>query len=193
MLKIAFDLDDVIIKTNLLFKKYLSEYTNQKINTPDKYKYEVSGYQDNVIKSYIHKILEQHCHEIEPHTDVFKNLKLVYNKTREPITFITARRRDILEDKTNSYISKKIDVPFEIIWKKSYQKASYLKENKFDIFVEDRLYTANEVAKTISVSFLVNQKWNIGKSTKWNVIRIDHVNEAIKRFLNFGNNIWNLN
>ena len=89
-----------------------------------------------------------------------------------PITFITARNAKY-NFNTRNWLLNNVPFSFALANKSSGEKTSFLVKNHFDIFVEDRLRTANQASETGIRTYLVNRPWNENRPTHCKVIRID--------------------
>ena len=88
------------------------------------------------------------------------------------ITFITARKEEYV-DITLKWLQTHFKISFSLIHKPSSEKVPFLIQENFDVFVEDRLKTANTSAMSGLRTYLVNRVWNLHRYTDKNVVRVN--------------------
>jgi len=122
----------------------------------------------------------KHVDEIQPYPGAIEFLLDYYqfNNSR-PLTFLTARKGPKTEDATHKWLKKYLQfIPYHVIFEED--KVSFLEQNpRYTELVEDRLKTAN-AASDIANTFLVNRPWNVGRSTRDSVMRIDTLQDIWK-------------
>ena len=183
-MKIAFDIDGVIANSESAIRSEFLDRTGHDITHLWKtFNFEVPGYNWVEVYDMIQDSILYRSDEITPHDDAISALYSIYEhyNKKYPITFITARP-EFLQPVTKDWMKKYMgNIWHDIIY--TSDKCKYLKEHNFEIFVEDRLKTANGLSKDMSAIFLVNRPWNEGRDHAWNVIRVNSVNEAVERFI----------
>jgi len=184
----AFDLDGVICDTHNVFRlEFLKKY-GWDINTPPKrsgkitYKIHIPNVKDKDIGQIIYETIVSKWKDTLPYNDAQEALNLFYSYYRRPVTIVTARSDSLngVIDATNMWLKANFPtIEFEVFYKNHKNKAIFLKESKFDTFVEDRLQNANEVSECVRRVFLINRLWNVGRETKPKVIRVSSLKQAV--------------
>ena len=176
-MKLAFDIDGTL--ANVIPALQQRIYRDWGIVLPEPTRHDFfeqicePGYFEPFL-DYFFSILENHYLGIEPYPDS----DIIYQY--QPVTFITARKHDLLPS-TEGWIRYWFpNLDFIIYQSRSRYKIDLLEQLGFDGIVEDRLQTANQVAEKGLVCYLVNRNWNIGRWTHHNVIRINSLIEIKK-------------
>jgi len=170
MKKVAVDVDGVICNTPAMIDK---EFQERGIKVKlDGYHPVIEGLRDSgeLMGEIASHIFTYHNDELEPYDGIREELRNI-NRFVGDVTFVTARRPQF-NYQTVSWLNRYVDIPYTLINRTSVEKVPYLLENGFHYFIEDRLQTANEAAKAGIVTFLINRKWNMGRETHPDVIRI---------------------
>jgi len=71
-----------------------------------------------------------------------------------------------------------LGVKLECLHCKPHEKADLCIEKDINVFIEDRLDTADSIARKGLHSFLINRPWNVKEKILPNVIRISSLNEC---------------
>jgi len=181
---IAFDIDGVISNTEPIFDREIFKKTGHDISgTYNTFYIEVPGVDPKDVTNMITTSILECSEDIKPWPDALVGLKQIYAKTKVMPLFLTARPK-ILEDVTRWWLDKHIKCPYVLMFRRGADKGPYLKSKGYNVFVEDRLRTANQLSKHISSIFLVNRPWNKDRDTEWNVIRVDGMIEVADKYLN---------
>jgi len=173
---IALDLDGVIANTPELIGEgifnsgYLSlhyRYEPYIYNCPD-----VIG----LVNEVVDDIFFNNMDKILPYVDI-SFMEELYNKYH--IVVLTARR-PVFYKNTRYWLNQHFpNTDIQLVHRRSGNKTAYLKENNIQLFVEDRLRTANESASYGIKTFLVNKQWNEGRHTHQNIQRIKNLPEIL--------------
>jgi len=190
--KIAFDLDGVISDTYSVYRLEFIKLYNIDIAKHPKYKittYKIflPNVSDKDISYTIFKVITQYWEEIHPYPDAVEALNLFYNYYKKPIEIVTARkysRQEEVCDATYAWLNKNFpNIKFNVCFAGHDEKTKFLKENKFNIFVEDRLRNANRISNQIDKVYLINRMWNLGRRENDNVERVKSLKEAIGKIV----------
>lgn len=183
-MKIAFDIDGVVAKSETAICDELLERTGHDLrNLWTSFDFSVPGYTWPETYDIIQDGILKRTDEIEPHEGAVNAIHTLYEyyEKKRPITFVTARP-EMLEQVTHEWIKEHIgDIWYEVVF--TEDKGKYLKDNKFNIIIEDRLKTANDLSKDLTVIYLINRPWNEGREHAWNIIRVDSVGEAVIKYI----------
>lgn len=171
-MKVAIDLDGVIadifpvIRDIIIQKGKSFEHTGYHPEI-----HGVSNSRDFVAPIIDHVLSNQML--IKPYNDIMYIHSI--DRYLGPITFVTARRKDF-NDETLKWIDRHFpNLSYSFINKRSKDKPEFLKKEGFDLFVEDRLRTANKSADLGINIFLINRYWNLGRYTHEKVIRVGNL------------------
>jgi len=193
MLKVAFDMDGVIADFRYVFKLEVLKKYGHDIDRPTRrggkitHRLAVPDVDDKSINNMIYNVIANLSKEIYPYNDVKEALTLFYSYYDRPVTIVTARDKDKegVKDATELWLKTHFpEIEFEVVYARHKDKAIYLKENKYDSFVEDRLKNANAIADVVRRVFLVDRIWNLGRDTKPSVIRVNSLRQAVLAILN---------
>ena len=171
---IALDLDGVIANTGDIIEKeirergYVAHYEtyNPVILGEDK------DSTSKIVNDVVIDIFRNKMDQVLPYggehmNNVFKELDIVAN-----ITIVTARDREF-DEKTKQWWKKHFpETEVDFVYLSSTEKSQYIKDEGFLCFVEDRLRTANEAARLGINTYLINRRWNMGRRTHENIVRI---------------------
>lgn len=170
-MRISIDIDGVVADSaTLMRKKALESGVDLVFN---KYNPDVIGVDDSekFIGDIIIDIFTNHMMEVQPYKEAIYTLPTI-RKYLGDITFITARYRKF-NDATIMWLQHHFHIPWSFINKPSAEKAQFVFNSGFDVFIEDRLRTANQAAELGVRTYLINRPWNVGRFTHENVIRIN--------------------
>lgn len=191
-MKIAYDLDGVVIDTYELIRQcLLDEYgINFKKEEHKQYRFEIPGVSDLEAHRVIADYLQIHWPKAKPIPGSLWAIKQIHRITKEKPIFITARALDTFST-TNQWLTKHlgIGVPFTIHMTTFDPKHKIVESIGVDWFVEDRYKEANECAPFVKKMFLYNSPWNENRALLYNNIqRINNLNDIekeLKRELQF--------
>lgn len=188
MYKVGFDLDGVIANFHYTFKLEMIKKYGYDIEKPIKrgqkitHNIKVPNVSEKQITDDIYSTLVNLSKFIEPYSDVKEALQLFYSYYNKPIKIVTARDvyRSGVKEVTEEWLKNTFpEIEFDIVFKRHKEKALYLKENKYDTFVEDRLRNANNIAQVVRRVFLIDRLWNVDRETKLKVIRVGSLRQAV--------------
>jgi uncharacterized HAD superfamily protein len=169
---IAFDIDGVLADTysiiiDEIFKACGYDATKRENST---WRIEIPpGYPSFDLEKAIRQALYR-VDEINPYKCAKIIIPEIYKILKEPIIFITARKEDV-KKATCDWIEKHFStIDYKVIF--TSKKLEPLFENNIDIFVEDRLKTANFLSRFMKKMYLVNRNYNMGRFTDPRIIRI---------------------
>ena len=169
--KVALDMDGVIANTGDIIEKEL--YTRGYKAHYETYKPVIFGLDDseNLLNEIVDDIFYNKMDQILPYDEHLHNIMKEIDINTD-ISIVTARRAEF-NDVTRQWCKKYFpDVKVDIVHLRSSEKSQYIKNNGFLCFVEDRLRTANEAAALGINTFLINRRWNVGRRTHKNVVRV---------------------
>lgn len=136
---------------------------------------------EKFVQDLVHIVLTYDIFRIKPYAKALKMLPLI-RKDIGPITFITARKQEYIDD-TNAWLSGYFKFPFKLIQKSSDEKPEFVKSNGFFAFIEDRLSTANKAAELGVLTYLHARQWNRGRPLHGGVKRRGNFNSIYKDLL----------
>ena len=172
-MKTAMDIDGVICDVIPLMVKAIEErgFTV----TFDRYNPYIEGI-DNIEKFMYEIVREIYSKQMKQIPAYKGSRKAVLAITRDlgPITFITARQERWNEG-TIKWLWDQFGIPFDLVNKSSSDKAQFILDEGFDVFIEDRLRTANAASELGIKTYLLNRPWNKGRPTHKNMIRVDSI------------------
>ena len=187
---IAFDLDGVLADTISLTRIELLKIYGMDINKYPKrgnrtYRISLPDVPEKDISTIIYKCITEYWDSIQPYPDAQEAIKVFYAYYETPIQIVTARKyKDKIKvlDSTLKWLKKVFpDVEFNVAFKGHKEKVDFLVENKYNIFIEDRLRNANIISEKLDTVYLINRSWNIGRLERENVIRVNSVKEAVNK------------
>ena len=178
-MKAAIDLDGVVCDTMALMINNIESKGFSVVF--DRYNPYIEGVSDvsKFIIEVVTEIYPKQLQLIKPYDKVIEALFNIH-KNLGSITFLTARKEKFNES-TLEWLNTYCKIPFELVNKRSAEKCQFILDNIFDVFVEDRLRTANASAELGIKTYLINRNWNIGRFTHKNVIRVDSLMEFYLR------------
>ena len=175
-LKIAFDLDEVLVHLMPSVYRHLDEMYGAVRVKHDQFRIETDPPLSNtkVWKAIRAAIKDWENIEIEPRAD--EVMKTFYEVTERPIRVITARPLDCVEH-THRLVRHFCKVPHEIIFAGSESKMTHLLDT--DAMVEDRRKTALYLAEHGKTVFLVDKPHNQIENPPKGIIRIPHISKML--------------
>ena len=170
-MKIAVDLDGVVSNTIPLMIKAI-EKRGYSV-TFDRYNPSIEGIDD--VKKFMFEIVcvvySKQMKEIPAYKGSRKAV-LAITRYLGQITFVTARIERFNEG-TIKWLWDQFGIPFDFVNKRSADKPQFVLDEGFDVFIEDRLRTANQAGELGIKTYLITRSWNVGRLTHKNVIRVD--------------------
>jgi len=169
-LKIALDLDGVVANLHDRLVTFFNE-KGMHLND-DRYDLSIRGVKESgdLIQAAIHHIFDQDMSSVQPYEDALFFIKEL--DRLGPITFPTARN-PAYNYNTIDWLNKYFDISFSFTNKSSVDKPKFIKDEGFDVFVEDRLRTANHAAALGVPVCLVTRPWNLYRPTHPAVRRVE--------------------
>ena len=169
-MKVATDLDGVISNTIPLMIKAIERRGYTVIF--DRYNPYIEGVEDIEALMYevVGEIYSTQMDQIQPYKDATIAIPTIA-KCIGPITFVTARKEQ-WHDATLKWLQSHFKIPFDLVHKRSFHKSQFILDEGFDVFIEDRLRTANQAAELGINTYLINRSWNIGRPVHANVTRV---------------------
>lgn len=158
----AFDFDGVIANTGKTMSKILTQRFGTWIREEDLYVHHIE-HQFQITKEEAKDIIDELCSynktmntfPVEGCEEVLYKLHI---RTGEKITIVTARTDlDVVKKWLNYYIDDSI---FEIFTQDHGTKGEFLKEKGVDLFVEDHLMNAIDVANNGVIPVIFLRPWN---------------------------------
>ncbi len=172
-MRVSMDIDGVVASTIPLMVKKIKErglsVTFNRYNPPIK----GIGNIEEFMYEITCEILSKQMKQIPAYKGSRKAV-LAITRDLGPITFVTARQESFNES-TIKWLWDQFSIPFDLVNKSSSDKASYILEEGFDVFIEDRLRTANEAGELGIYTYLINRSWNKGRPTHKSVIRVNSI------------------
>ena len=138
-MRIGVDIDDTIVETTDFIKYYLGLYYPSYSCYRDLPKSDFDDFIDKMLNNlYKYEIIKKHV----PY--VFRELK----KLGHTIIFITARGDlgNFYDEYTRKYLAY-YDIPYDDIIYKAVDKGAIAKENKIDLFIDDKVDMCDLAAK----------------------------------------------
>ena len=177
-MKIGFDVDGVLADLmTVMCRKLREDYTlsisPNHMRTYDHVYHALPELSKKQINDYIFGLI--YTEEVPTYPYVREVLLKMF-KWNDRLELVTARP-DFLAEATQKWVKKHIGLDANIAHIRSKDKAAHLKANTFDVFIEDRFRTANQIAEAGITSVLVNRPWNLGRKTHPQVIRINELIE----------------
>jgi len=174
-MKLAIDIDGVICATVPLMVKAIEKRGFTVVF--DRYNPYIDGIQDT--EEFMYEVVEEvysvQMDQIQPYEDTVKSIHLI-SRDLGFITFVTARREKF-NDATLKWLHDHFDVSFDFINKPSSEKPSFILQEEFDVFIEDRLRTVNIAAELGIKTYLINRQWNTGRTTHKDIVRVNSLAE----------------
>jgi len=180
---IVFDIDGVIADFHTAFRNKILNLTGYDVDdAPSKFEIDVPGWTKDDIWKCILSTIKGGINAIQPYPNTVFHLWHLYDKTREPLQFLTARH-DSCHAATRSWLQHYVIMPFELVMSNgSKNKQDLLAPMAATHFVDDRFRTVNEVCSDVK-TYLFNRTWNEGRDADPRVIRINSIEKPIKDYL----------
>jgi uncharacterized HAD superfamily protein len=186
---IAVDIDGVIADSEPHLVRGLEKFTGQRFepSSPRTYDFR-DGFDGLKLKD---------CLLIIEHTLLrYSNQIPVYNYDRTylalakiqhkygGIHFITARDGILFHDTYRWLIKKFGSMKFKLhtVGHES-DKELWMFKHDLNVIIEDRLKIVNDLQNPKNKAYLINRPWNLGRSIKGNVIRVDDLLDAVTHHL----------
>ena len=179
---IAFDFDDVVGDTDSVMMEGIFKRTGHRVPHRNDYYFDLP---ENMTREegdkLTYKVLYEDTHLIKPLNNSIFWLSEFYKLTQKPIHILTARP-NFLKYPTEKWMREHVNYkfPYFITLCGNVPKIEFLRKDKY--FVDDKISTANDVAKTLDKSFLINKPWNENKEILPNVIRVNDLGEVLKHY-----------
>ena len=160
-MRIAMDLDGVVCNT---IPHMIKAIENKGYSVVfNKYNPYIEGVDDVEALMYdiVSEIYSTKMDQLRPYDDAVSAIPLI-SRDLGTITFVTARK-DEWNITTLKWLQTYFDIPFDLVHKRSFNKSKFILDEGFDVFIEDRLRTANQAAELGINTYLINRPWNIGR------------------------------
>lgn len=173
----AFDFDGVIAETGITLSMIASKKFKTKITQDDLYLHGLE-HQFCIPKDEAEEMIALLCSfEWTMATPVCKNarevLRKLYKQTGYPITIVTARENISVVE---YYIKVNVEVPVNVYFQPHGKKSETLKKLEVDLFVEDYLQNAIEIANAGIIPVIYLRPWNRYCFTERSMLnRISHM------------------
>jgi hypothetical protein len=168
-MRIAFDVDGVVIKSIDLILEHINKVTDRNL-TPDDlsaWDLEPLGIDIPTLRDAVEYLYAQPV--IEPYEAAVQVLSKIYHATREPLLFITGRPDPTTALRHLEALPWNPTIPEMIVTGGDRDKRIYLSENNVDFIVEDdTLHLGKYLSEGIGVGLML-QPWN--RKTKIPVTR----------------------
>ena len=184
---IGFGVDGVGADFNSVFRQVILDETGYDINggPQDKFEIEVPGLTNKDMWRLVNKTINRYALEMQPYPGAAEAIWRLYDETREPIQFVTARQA-ITRDATERWINEYLIVPHEVASVRSKDKCTYLKDHGFTHFIDDRYRTVQQVKQCVPYTFLMDRPWNQREAV--GVYRVFDLIDYVTEYLNWRNN-----
>ena len=181
MIKIAFDLDGVVINTFPLLRQLFIDHWSHDITPHKQFEFTIPGKTKEETNNLWFNNLEDITYNSPPLDNSILYLTQIYSINRLPLIFITARAKKQLKRCTKTWLKKYLgDIPFKVIHIKGKYKIKVLKTLGIKYFVDDRFRTINQITPHIVKAYLYDQSWNTGRRAKHpNIKRIKSLKEIV--------------
>jgi uncharacterized HAD superfamily protein len=157
-MKIAFDLDGVLVNLMEVFDGLLHQRYGKTVTPTGNFHITVEGISEVEVADLLYECIRMHD-RISPFPYASELLKRVHEVTDDVITIVTARPK-VFASETFFLVDRICPVPYRISMVESHtEKINHLR--KFDAFVEDRRKTAFLLADAGKTVFLVNRPYNV--------------------------------
>lgn len=173
---IAFDIDGVVANSFPLIVEEIYKDTGIILEKPEGSTWKIDIPRYNPFKAIRRALMR--WEEISSFPDAKEILPKIYVERKEPILFITSRLI-IEKDITEKWLEKNFpEIDFEVIFSENKIIPIFFKG--VEIFVEDRLKTANFLAPHLRKMFLVDRPYNSRRFTDPRVCRIKSLLEIFE-------------
>ena len=186
---IGFDIDGVVADFNSVFREVVLMETGVDTNDLDNTRFElqIPGLSKRDVTELVNRTINRFVYDMQPYEGSVVALWRLYDMTREPIEFVTARKL-ITEEATRRWLDEYVVIPYNLHnGIGSAQKAEYLEEKGFKWFIDDRFRTVKEVVKHVPYTFLMSRPWNEGREVA-GVYRVNDLNEYVNEYLTWRRN-----
>ncbi len=182
-MKIAFDLDGVVINLEPHLTAAIEEWYGKGSivhAAPRLFTFSVPEVSHKNLGRVVVKVVKERTPIAEPIPGSIEALHEIYEITKAPIVFMTARSGRAVEMVTRDWLDRHLSVPYEIHFIPDKDKGGLLAEKKIDLFVDDRFKTIHSVAPNVRLAFLFDQPWNRDRAiTLPNILRISSLAEIV--------------
>lgn len=177
-MKIAFDLDGVVMDTQSVLFDILESNYNYDRRRQNEYNITIPSLSYNECEDVVYNIVMNYTDRVEPLNNAHKYLKIIYNKLQEPLIFVTARDKE-LKEVTDDWVNKWIEPPHRVFYVSNSRKHRIVNRLSLTHFVEDRFRNAQEISEVCDFVYLVNQRWNKGRIPNHNIKRIQNLGKIV--------------
>lgn len=182
---IGFDIDGVIADFNPMFHLEVERQTGIVLDEdPTTFNYELPGVSEKEIFQLVVDTINKRVNQMESYPGAIEALWRLYDNTREPIQFMTARSEELNGDATKKWLDERVVVPYEVQYVRSSKKADTLKEQGFTHFIDDRFRTVEQIKKVVPYTFLMDRTWNQGREAE-GVYRVFDLMDYVTEYLNW--------
>ena len=168
----GFDIDGCIVEIDSLLLKYIKELYGYSLEGTDITCYVLEECLP-LSREQIVKCIDKTIADVDnlfPIPGSIEFLRYYHLISGKIIQFITARWD---KESTYKWLNKwLVDIPFDVIFSKGRYKIDPINEFGIDIFVEDKLKTALNLAQNNIKVLLLDQAWNQLKELPPNIIRM---------------------
>lgn len=178
----GFDLDGTIFNTEPILRSAIMSHFHYDIyNDHKSYKLSVPGISDDNMKDFIRMTIIKDSEGIHPYHDSVECLNKIYDKTRKPIVFVTARHSST-QWVTHKLITDHIKLPYTLDFIPEVSKREFLLCNGIKIWVDDNIEVLNHVCEYNIKGYLLERRWNKYKQISNNGLRVRSLTEICKIF-----------
>jgi len=176
--KVGIDIDGVVVDGISVMRHRLKEYIGCAPfdELPRTFYFNPPGVEESVLLDSINRMLIDYDHEIMPYDGAIDALHQIARITGDHPFFVTSREGQDLRSITAKWLLRHLSIPFRIVHR--VRKAELLRELEFDVLIEDRLKTVNEI--DFLQCILINRPWNEGRAIGSHVVRVKDLGEAAK-------------
>jgi hypothetical protein len=173
--KIAFDLDGVLVNLMDVFERLLHERYGKAVSPTGNFHITVEGVSDAEVTGLLYECITMHD-KLPPFPHAAELLKRVHEVTDDVVTIVTARPK-VFASETFLLLDRICPVPYRISMVESHtEKIVHLRN--FDAFVEDRRKTAFLLAEAGMTVYLLNRPYNRCPDHP-RIRKIDHLGELL--------------
>jgi hypothetical protein len=159
-MKIAFDVDGVVIKSIDLILEHINKVTDRNLTTDDLATWDLEplGIEPTTLRDAVEYMYAEPM--IEPYNSAVHVLSKIYHATGEPLLFITGRPNPKTALRHLEALPWNPTIPEMIVTGGDRDKRLYLAERQVDFMVEDdTLHLGAYLSEGIGVGLMV-QPWN---------------------------------
>jgi uncharacterized HAD superfamily protein len=182
---LGFDIDGVVANFNEVFRQVVLDKTGIDTNHLDQSRFElkIPGQSQEEITAMVNESINRFVFEMQPYPGAVEAIWRLWDQTREPINFITARKL-ITEEATKRWLDEYIIAPYTLANNiRSAEKAEYLKEHGYTHYIDDRYRTVQQVKEHVPYTFLMDRPWNQREAV--GVYRVFDLNDYVTEYLNW--------